>query len=394
MKRFNRFILPFVCLMLALTSASFGGISCSQSLFRYVILGGQPFSLDLMTLLSQQGSGPLTFHAGDTFPSWLTINSLTHNLSGTPPTSAAGTSHFTLAIQDGESGALCQIETTVVTAPVWSQADLDLGIQQQGVPFTFDLKGAVMVPDGNQKLTFVGAHFPKWMQLSMDGILTGTPSQEDFGSYSGVEFTAVAGFGSTTTTAHGTVREKTDPPVWGEHLRDFVGHVNQPFTADLSEAVHDPSQKLKFKKISGPSWVALSLTGTLFGVPSRVNVGPNVIVVEATNQAGLSSQHSIGITVVEEPHAHWVSPSIDLPSALANTAYSMNLAGSVISEGSSTIDFAIVEGPQWATLSVFGALTGTPSTANIGLNSFVVRLRDTQGYEEDTQVNLTVINPQ
>lgn len=54
------------------------------------------------------------------------------------------------------------------------------------------------------------------------------------------------------------------------------------------------------------------------------------------------------------------------------------------------LTFSIVSGPSWAVISPLGTLSGTPDSANIGENQFVVRITNTQGVNADTALVIAV----
>ena len=86
----------------------------------------QKFDLDLNTILQGPGNGPLTWSTGPDKPAWITVDSATSRMTGTPSVSDLGTKSFRLSVQDGDSGALARIDITVFPPPKWKQNPLDL----------------------------------------------------------------------------------------------------------------------------------------------------------------------------------------------------------------------------------------------------------------------------
>ncbi|MFD1710608.1 IPTL-CTERM sorting domain-containing protein [Ottowia flava] len=113
--------------------------------------------------------------AGTTLPSWLQLNTVTGELSGTPP--APGSTLVTLVGTDAV-GRQSTLPVTIVAAPAPVQAVLSgtAGPATAGVLFSFT---PTVNADATQPLGFVeapGTTLPSWLQLNAaTGELTGTP---------------------------------------------------------------------------------------------------------------------------------------------------------------------------------------------------------------------------
>jgi VCBS repeat-containing protein len=57
-----------------------------------------------------------------------------------------------------------------------------------------------------------------------------------------------------------------------------------------------------------------------------------------------------------------------------------------------TLVFSKISGPAWLAVAANGNLTGTPPNAQVGLNSFTVRVTDSIGAFSETTLNITVAN--
>jgi hypothetical protein len=76
------------------------------------------------------------------------------------------------------------------------------------------------------------------------------------------------------------------------------------------------------------------------------------------------------------PPLFW-STTLYKPDATPGFSYSSAVTGDAT--GSGPLTFTKMDGPAWLSVSASGALTGTPSVANGGVNSFLVRVTDTNG---------------
>jgi len=172
----------------------------------FTVAPGEKFDLDLMTLLADIGSGNLVWSIPVNKPVWLTLDAAHPHLSGTPELAHVGVSRFTLFVQDSEKGDSTLMEIKVSAAPIWSQNEIDLGIQVEDAFWQFDLKPYVKNPVAGP-ISFTGKNLPGWMSLSADGMLSGTPRRANVGPYHGIEFSASGTGGSSSVTARGLVIE-------------------------------------------------------------------------------------------------------------------------------------------------------------------------------------------
>lgn len=84
-----------------------------------------------------------------------------------------------------------------------------------------------------------------------------------------------------------------------------------------------------------------------------------------------------------------VSP-FTLPGIVAGRNYSGNIATNASDLNGDPLTFAKVSGPAWLNVSSAGAVSGTPLSANVGLNSFVVSATDPGNLSNTATMNLTV----
>jgi chitinase len=80
------------------------------------------------------------------------------------------------------------------------------------------------------------------------------------------------------------------------------------------------------------------------------------------------------------------------PNATVNQAYSSSIAGDATDPDNDPLTFSKVSGPAWLAVASSGALSGTPGSANLGLNSFSVRVADNRGGSATGTLNITVNN--
>ncbi len=78
------------------------------------------------------------------------------------------------------------------------------------------------------------------------------------------------------------------------------------------------------------------------------------------------------------------------PDVLAGQNYSGTLAGEASDPNGDTLSYSKISGPAWLLVAANGALAGTPLSANVGTNSFVVRASDPGGLFSNATLNVAV----
>lgn len=80
-------------------------------------------------------------------------------------------------------------------------------------------------------------------------------------------------------------------------------------------------------------------------------------------------------------------------AATEDTAYTgQTLSGSATDTNGGTLTYSKVTGPDWLAVASTGALSGTPSNADAGKNTFIVRVTDSSGATDDIPLYITVNN--
>jgi hypothetical protein len=345
----------------------------SNSSFSYTVNVGSQFSINLTTLLSNQGSGTLLWQASGNVPSWLTIDSATSTMSGTPLAANAGSNTFSLAVSDNDpndKGSIALITVNVIPVPVWTQNPINLGTQPIGVAFSLNLSTLVTIQGGGALIFSVNGTLPSWLTLTSAGVLSGTPGASNLGTYGGFSFVAQSGAGaSAQAPASGQVIDQA--PSWSQNpitLADATQSVL--YSATLSSYAVDKNANatpLVFSKVSGPAWATINSNGTVSGTPAATDIGVGEFQVQFTDQYGLTAQTNVFITVDKLILAPvWSENPIPLPNGLVGTPYSFNLAPLASDPNGLPLAFSLVSGPSWMMVSAGGQITGTPGPTNVG----------------------------
>lgn len=121
------------------------------------------------------------------------------------------TYYWSVDVSDGSQTTYGPVWSLYVSGPpVFSEEPIDASVAAIGQVYTWSLVDYVSDPDGDS-LTYVLVSGPEWLSISPDGILTGTPSSEDVGTYSvTVQVSDEAdGYDMVTFTI-----EVAGPPAW------------------------------------------------------------------------------------------------------------------------------------------------------------------------------------
>ncbi len=169
----------------------------------------------------------------------------------------------------------------------------------------------------------------------------------------------------------------------------------QGTTVSSSLLASDPeSDPLTFSKLSGPSWLGVSTTGVLSGTPGNSEVGLNSFSVQVTDSLGASSTATLNVTVANVNDAPtFSSGTLNGAGGTQGQGYSGSLGGTASDvDAGDTLTYSKIVGPAWLSIASNGALTGTPGNANVGPNSFTVRVTDAAGLFAQATLSITVTN--
>ncbi len=293
-----------------------------------------------------------------------------------------------VTVTDSRFGTSASFDLSIQVTPV-NDAPVITGTPATAVTagnaYSFD--PAATDNDTSDTLTYSITNAPAWASFDTStGVLSGTPSIGDAGSYTGITITvtdddtATAGanpltdnitFDITVTTGPNNPPDLSTSPTPPSSVDQDSLYSYTPVNTDPDLGIGDTQT---YTGANIPSWLELgSATGVLSGTPTNADVGVyNDITITVTDSFG--AQDSIGpfsITVNNINDAPTISGT---PATLVNVgdSYSFTPAAADI-DAADTLTFSITGNPAWTTFdTATGTLSGTPTDTDAGVSGSIV----------------------
>jgi hypothetical protein len=289
-----------------------------------------------------------------------------------------------LVIDGAGSGIAAQVAHVVQwdgvrapgSAPVFTVDPVLLATALPDVAYAGTLAGTATDPDGNP-LTFARGAGPAWLTVAPGGELSGTPTAADAGVNT---WTISVSDGTRSDVALLRIGVSGRPTFFSNPVIKPKAFQNQAYAGTLSDVAADPDgDAITFTKIDGPAWLSVGSNGSLSGTPPPTATGWNAWTVRVAD-AGGSDTVTLRILVGGNPQ--WLADPVLKSVARAGSSYGdsgQSLAGDAVDPDGDAVTFAKVSGPAWLQVASNGALSGTPATGDLGLQTWVVRASDGSG---------------
>jgi hypothetical protein len=238
-------------------------------------------------------------------------------------------------------------------------------------------------------LTFAKVSGPAWLSVAASGALSGTPANTN--ANTNVFVVSVTDPGGLSNTATMNILVHGAPYFLGSPFSEPAVNAGQAYAATIATNATDPNSGAtpSFAKVSGPAWLSVGTGGALSGTPANTDANTNVFVVSVTDSGGLSNTATMHIYVNGAPY--FLSNPFSEPAVTAGQAYSANIATNATDPNpGDVLTFAVVSGPGWLSMAANGALSGTPLSANVGTNAFVVSVTDPGGLSGTATMDIAV----
>ena len=258
-----------------------------------------------------------------------------------------------------------------------------------GASYSNSIAGAATDPNGDP-LSYAKGVGPAWLALAANGTLTGVLTLADMGTNTwAVSVTDGARFALASLRM--VVRTK---PAFLTNLVIRANAANgAAYSGSLADAAQDlDGDSLSFAKESGPAWLSVAANGTLSGTPALTDTFINEWIVSVTD-GPWTNLTWLRINVCGPPK-FWSDP-ITKSAAWTNENYAstgQTLAGNAGSPCGAPLTFSKTSGPAWLIVAADGTLSGTPTGANLGTNTWVVSVTD-GSYSATATLRITVPTP-
>lgn len=328
-------------------------------------------------------------------------------------------------------------ETTIAQPPVFTSDPIVALSATDGTAYFDSIDGSATDANGDL-LTYTKVSGPAWLSIASDGTLSGTPGSSDVGNNlftvqaddgnSGtataqleiavLEFGAIINVANGELTLSGSVSGSYTDTANSDNVYEALTEgesggkpsnryslLEHTWTINASgSSAYLYVEAYKTTSSDGDDFVfSYSKDGVNFtpaiiisntaddnianGVGIGAVNGTVTIKVEDTNHtSGNNSDFdtlyidSLFIETGGTPPANtppvFTSDPFSTSNATENAAYSDSLANSATDADSDPLTYSKVSGPAWLSIASNGALSGTPGSANLGLNTFTVEVND------------------
>jgi hypothetical protein len=251
--------------------------------------------------------------------------------------------------------------------PVWFSNPISLPDAMAGIAYQQDLRKSVSY-SGSARLIFSLVQAPSWLNVSSDGLLSGTPTQADVGATS---FTVAVGDG-TDGVPIAQVQINVNPSfsvAWSKNPIDLgLVEPGNVFSADLSPfAVSDTGSTITFSVSGAPGWLSLSASGVLTGTAGTGDIGSYAFEVTATDSSGNRATVKVELAVGAATWSFAVTQGTSFVVDLNQPQY-------VGSDAGSALVFSLVSAPSFVSLTAAGTLSVSATSSDIGAHSMTVRV--------------------
>jgi hypothetical protein len=321
---------------------------------------------------------PLSYDITST-PGWATFVASSGELSGTPGDSDVGTSaEIEIGVSDGTTRAIIGPFRITVNPPATPPpvtpptiTGTPAATVTAGQPYSF--KPLVTDP-GSSTLSFTIVNRPAWGIFSTaTGALSGTPTTANEGTFASIRISVSDGSASASLpdfSIQVQAPANNAPTISGTPAPTVVAGNQYSFTP----AAADPDgDTLTFSILNAPSWATFSAsTGQLSGSPPTADIGVfSNIIITASDGTLTASLPAFSIQVLASANNTPTISGIPPTSVVAGSNYSFK--PSATDPAGKALTFSIQAMPSWASFSAStGALSGTPTSANIGTFAGIV----------------------
>ena len=363
-----------------------------DALYSYTIITSDPDVGDLLEIRALSK------------PNWLILvdnNDGSAVLSGTPANQDVGTASIVLNVRDNSGANVNQNFTIIVanTNDPPSFTTLPVTAALQGLEYTYNVSTSDPVIGDYRSISAL--NLPSGISFIDNGngtaVLTGTPSNSDFGS--NPVALRVADINGAFADQNYTINvdNANDAPSFTSSP-EISGVEDNLYTYDIITIDPDAGDTRTISGLSIPDWLILVENGdgtaNLSGIHTNNEVGTFSIVLNVRDAIGANVNQNFTVTITNTNDVPFFN-SNPITAAFEDVSYTYSIQGDDVDEGDQvTITQNSI--PSWLNFSATGSgtalLSGTPTNANLGANSVSLRVTDESGAFVSQNFIITVNN--
>jgi len=319
---------------------------------------------------------------------WLHLTS-DNKLTGTPANANVGSHAVTLRATDRQGVSAAQTFSVRVknvnNPPVFTSQPDTVATEDQ----LYSYKFAAGDPDPGDALTYALQTDAAWLKLANDNKLTGTPTNENVGSYTVTLRATDKQNVSTSQRFSLRVKNVNDPPVFTSKP-DTVAMEDQLYVYKIAVFDPDRDETLTYSLQSEANWLRLTTDNQLTGAPTNEHVGNFSVTLGVIDRQGASASQRFSLRVrnVNNPPEFTSQPDT---VATEDQLYSYKFTAADPDLGE-VLSFSLQSNATWLKLTNDNKLTGTPANDHVGSYTVTLRATDRQNISASQNFSLRVKN--
>ena len=394
--------------------------TASEDAFFEFTFSDNTFS-DVDQIFGDSLSYSATLSNGSALPDWLTFNSQTRTLSGTPENNDVGTITIQIIASDQSNETATDTFTIQINntndAPIVANAILDQTATQDTL-FTFVLDSNTFSdPDSGDSLSYSatlsnGNPLPSWLTLDdQNRTFSGTPLNNDVGVLTIIVIATDTSHESISDTFIMTVMNVNDAPELANGINDQTATEDSLFEITIDsdtftdiDQMHGDSLSYSATLSNGsalPDWLTFNTqTRTLSGTPENNDVGTISIQIIASDQSNETATDTFTIQINNTNDAPALAIPIMDQSATEGSLFTYSFDSNTFLDpdmnDTLTYSAKLSNGdplPAWLSFDDQNrTLTGTPSINDIGILYIDIFATDMSNASVSDSFMLSVVN--
>ena len=335
-----------------------------------------------------------------TGPAWLAV-SADGAVSGIPTDADIGDNNFVVSLADTNgffASATMNLSVNSNQPPFFTASSFSEPWANVDQAYSGSIASAATDPDlgAGDVLTFAKVSGPGWLGVAADGGLSGLPHGSNAGTNTFLVSVTDRDGSSNTATLY--IYVNSAPSFSGLPIIKPSAISRLPYSGTIATNATDPDlgagDSLAFYKVTGPTWLTVAPNGDLSGTAADSDVGTNLFLLLVVDSGGLAGVGTMSMTVnADRPPSFTSNPFSAAPAQVGVSYFASIATNAVDSDLGDKVAFAKVSGPAWLRVGVKGALIGTPSSADVGTNAFLISATDLGGLSTQATMYLSVIAP-